>query len=115
MDHNRYWDNIWDEQKVHDTSGALDSDQDDFGPFAALISVAIDDYDKMVLETPSLGQNYDEFNLERFYSFCRTDPKDGRDQSYLYPFIKLEKVNQFELDEFVIGTWLKNHVKIVDI
>ena len=43
---------------------------------------------------------YDVFNIANFYDFC----KENKDQ---YPFIKKERTA--ELDEIVIGMWLKNH------
>ena len=45
---------------------------------------------------------YDVFNIANFYKFCKDHPKE-------YPFISKERTP--ELDEIVIGFWLKNQHK----
>ena len=57
----------------------------------------------------AICSNYNSFNIESFYNFCRKSPIDGEDQQWAYPFVALKNVNQEELDEFIIGTWIKNH------
>ena len=112
---------------------------DDFGPFAGVIEMAVIDYDKFNFAVmkykegvsmaelrkfiPELTKkdlkgvapivsDFDTFNIEAFYNFCQKHPADGEDQQWAYPFMALENVNQTELDEFVIGTWIKNHDSI---
>ena len=46
----------------------------------------------------------DVFNISSFYGFCKLNPE-------MYPFIENERTP--ELDEIVIGLWLKNHVSKV--
>ena len=62
---------------------------------------------KLTSSTPVYGNvatatelEYDVFNIGNFYNFC----KENKDQ---YPFVKKERTA--ELDEIVIGMWLKNH------
>ena len=45
--------------------------------------------------------DYDVFNISSFYGFCRLKPEE-------YPFVENERTP--ELDEIIIGLWLKNHV-----
>ena len=56
-----------------------------------------------------LSQDYNKFNIELFYQFCRENPIDGSPQDFMYPFINLTNVDQKELDKFVIGSWMQNH------
>jgi hypothetical protein len=60
----------------------------------------------------AITSDYNTFNLEAFYQFCRTNPADGEDQQWAYPFMGLKNVDQTELDEFIIGTWIKNHESV---
>jgi hypothetical protein len=56
-----------------------------------------------------MTQDYDEFDIDLFYDFCRKNPMDGSAQDYIYPFINLTNVDQKEMDKFVIGSWVQNH------
>jgi hypothetical protein len=53
-----------------------------------------------------MTQDYDKFNIDLFYKFCRENPIDGTPQDFMYPFINLENADQKELDQFVIGSWV---------
>jgi hypothetical protein len=53
-----------------------------------------------------MTQDYDKFNIDLFYKFCRENPIDGTPQDFMYPFINLKNADQKELDQFVIGSWV---------
>lgn len=133
-----YYEDIWDEKKVYTFEDPDPNEKDDIGPLTGMIEVAITDYDKMIFASQlittkdgdrcvkvNLKDNsknkevkedyvcltdYDQFNLELFYEYCRRNPENGQDNGSLYPFITLKNVDQKELDEFVIGTWMNNHL-----
>lgn len=60
----------------------------------------------------AISSDYDKFDIDVFYEFCRHSSIDGEDMKWAYPFVALENVNREELDEFIIGTWIKNHDSI---
>ena len=75
------------------------------------IEKAVLNYNNLVLaadcdidwELQECDLDYDIFNLTRFYDFCRETPND-------YTFIENERTP--ELDEIIIGFWLKKHQHI---
>ena len=133
-----YYEDIWDDKKIYNFKDEDLNAKDDIGPLTDMIALSIEDYDKMIfaskLITGDSGDrciqvnlkdnsknkelkedyvclaDYDQFNLELFYEFCRRNPETGNDNAYLNPFITLKNVDQKELDTFVIGTWMNNHL-----
>ena len=128
-----YWGKEWDETYIYKFDEESNK-KDDFVPFADVIVMALEDFDNMVylskmgrqgarisdisliapefknvLPPQLMIQDYDTFNLELFYEFCKTNPLDGSAQDYMYPFINLTNVDQKELDKFVIGSWVQYH------
>ena len=116
-------------KKIQEQSG-------DFWAFTSVIEMALVDYDKFNfvqkkyeqgvplkdlrkfmpelasrdLEGVSpLASEYDYLDVEAFFNFCRKSPFDGQDRQSAYPFVALRNVNQIEMDEYIIGTWMKNH------
>ena len=80
------------------------------------IESALNNYDNMVSELVSqssakdiytqinlqeIQEDFDVFNISSFYDFCKLFPEE-------YNFIENERTA--ELDEIIIGLWLKNHV-----
>lgn len=61
---------------------------------------------KNIKKDEYMTQDYDQFNLDLFYKFCRENPIDGTPQDFMYPFINLKNTDQKELDQFVIGSWV---------
>lgn len=129
-----YWGKEWDEQYIYDFKKEDPNKKDDFVPFSDVIIMALEDFDnivylskmarkgarisdisliapefKNVLPPQLMIQDYNTFNLELFYEFCKTNPLDGSSQDYMYPFINLTNVDQKEMDKFVIGSWVQNH------
>ena len=133
-----YYEDIWDEKKIYKFVAPDPNEKDDIGPLTGMIELAISDYDQMIFASElitgedgarciqvNLKDNsknkvvkddyvcltdYDQFNLELFYEYCRRNPQNGEDNGSLYPFITLTNVDQKEMDEFVIGTWMNNHL-----
>jgi hypothetical protein len=62
-------------------------------------ATAEDIYTQVELE--DIQSDYDVFNITSFYDFCKLKPEE-------YGFIVKERTT--ELDEIIIGLWLKNHV-----
>jgi len=120
VDH-EYMRNQFDERYVFQFDDESDK-QDDFGAFTPVIEMAVCDYDRMVfslkqlknghshealtkfnsdlklknlvgLKTPLLEQEYDTFDIEQFWSFCKTCPITGDAQDGSYPFVNLTNVN----------------------
>jgi len=129
-----YWGKQWDETIVHKFDQEDPNKKDDFVPFSDVIQMALEDFDNMVylskmarlgtsvehisliapefknLMPPQfMTQDYDKFNIDLFYEFCRVNPLDGSKQDFMYPFINLTNVDQEELDKFVIGSWVLYH------
>jgi len=129
-----YWNMQWDETYVYDFSKDDADKKDDFVPFSDTIQMALEDFDNIVYlsqmaregtsvdeicllagefknitndgSMPFMTQDYDKFNIDLFYKFCRENPIDGTPQDFMYPFINLENADQKELDQFVIGSWV---------
>ena len=59
-----------------------------------------------------LTTDYDSFNIEAFYNFCRKCPFTKKVREYAYPFVALKNVDKNDMDEYIIATWLKNHESI---
>lgn len=132
-----YYEDIWDEKKVYNFEDDKLDVKDDIGPLADMIALAIEDYDKMIYASKlitgddgsrciqvNLKDNskskelkedyvcladYDQFNLELFYEFCRRNPETGKENSSNV-FTNLANADKKELDQFVIGTWMNNHL-----
>jgi len=94
--------------------------EDDFGPFSGVIEMAVLDFDKFnfamqkyaegtemeklrafmpelskkdLRGVAPISDDFDKFDIETFYKFCRNSPIDGEDQQWAYPFVALENVN----------------------
>ena len=88
----------------------------DFGAFAGVIEMAVVDYDKFnfslqkfsegtsmeqlrkfmpelskkdLAGVSPISSDFNSFNIESFYNFCRKSPIDGEDQQCAYPFVAL--------------------------
>jgi hypothetical protein len=52
-------------------------------------------------------QEYDSFNIENFYTYCKQNPLDLDSKMFKYLFCDCERSKN--LDELIIGFWIKNH------
>lgn len=115
-----YMGHEFDETYVYQFPDTAQEVEEDFAPFAGVIEMACNDYDKFnfavkmvqagqsqqnigkfspelrnknLMGVSPLSEDYDSFNIEAFYSFCRKHPVGGEDQAWAYPFVTLKNVN----------------------
>ena len=68
---------------------------------------------KVAIEPSPMWQNYDKFDLDAFYKFCKENPIDHSTQPYMQSFLDLERTT--EVEEFIVGIWIKNHITELDM
>ena len=51
--------------------------------------------------------------MKAFYEICNENPIDHSSQAYMYSFLDLEKTE--ELEEFIVGIWIKNHLPAAEM
>lgn len=76
-----------------------------------ILSSLVTENDGSAIIPPKITfQDYNQFDVQLFYDFCRKNPFTDQSQDWMYPFVNLENVDQKEMDKYVIGAWIENHM-----
>jgi len=84
---------IEDYDKMIFASKLISGDDSDAGSRCMLVNLKDNSKNKELKEDYVCLADYDQFNLELFYEFCRRNPENGKDNGHLNPFITLKNVD----------------------